>query len=169
MNIRRIEERIDMVGAASWGAIATGVFVALAIQTLLLLLGVAFGVSVGDEALGSGYAVWAVLVQLCSIAIGAALAAALSHTDNRTGGSMAGFLVWAVALVLGGILSGLFLPRRIDETGAWSAFFGAALSLIVALIGGAIGARLNRHRAGMGGEPLIRDEEPLTAHPMGVQ
>jgi len=142
MNTRRLEEGSRLFSAIRWGAIASGVFVALALQTLLLLLGLAFGLSVGDEAIGGGYALWAVIVQLFCLFVGAALAAALSHAHGRSGGIAAGVMTWAVALVIGGALGGFSLTQRLDGTAAWSAFVGALLGLVAAIAGGAFGTTL---------------------------
>lgn len=159
MDTRKLDEGSRLLGAISWAAIATGVFVALALQTLLLLLGLGFGLSIGDGTVGGAYAVWAVVVQLCSIAVGAALAAALSHTGHRMGGVAAGVMTWAVALVLGGLISGFSLMQRLDGAGAWSAFFGALLGLGAAIVGGAFGATI-------AGAERAERTEPLSASPL---
>lgn len=142
MNTRKLEESSRLVGATSWAAIASGVFVALALQTVLLLLGLALGLSVGDEMLGGGYALWAVLVQLGSLAVGAALAAATTHAEHRSGGIVAGIMTWAVAIVIGGALSWISLRGMIGGTGAWSAFVGAVLGLGAAIVGGMFGSMI---------------------------
>lgn len=161
MDTRRLEEGSRLFGATRWSAIATGVFVALALQTVLLLLGLALGRSVGDEAVGGGFALWAIIVQLCSIAVGAALAASTSHADTRMGGIAAGVMTWAVSLVLGGVLSGVAFMRGTDGGDAWSAFFGALLGLGAAILGGAFGATLGRT------SPTSADRgEPLTSRPI---
>jgi hypothetical protein len=141
MNTRKLEESSRLVGATSWAAIASGVFVALALQTILVLLGLAVGLSVGDGMIAGGFALWAVIVQLCSIAVGAALAAATSHAGSRMGGMAAGVMTWAVAITIGGVLSATGMAR-IGENGAWAAFFGALLSLGAALVGGGFGAMI---------------------------
>ncbi len=143
MDSHKLVQASRLVGATSWAAIASGVFIALAMQILLLLLGIAIGLSVGDEDVAGGFALWAIIVQLASIAVGSALAASLSHAETRRGGMAAGVMTWAVALALGGALSGLAVVRSI-EGGAWSAFVGALLGLVVAMLGGAYGATLGR-------------------------
>jgi len=162
MNTRRLEEGSRWLGTIRWSAIASGVFIALALQTLLLLLGLAFGLSVGDETVGGGYALWAVIVQLVCLAIGAAVAAALSHAHGRMSGIAAGVMTWAVSLVIGGALSGFTLTQRLDGTAAWSAFVGALLGLIAAIAGGAFGATLR------GGERGERVEPMAPASPVGT-
>ena len=144
MNTRSLEDGIHSVGATRWSAIATGVFLALALQTILLLFGAAVSSSVGDGVPEGGYAFWALLVQLVSIGTGAAIAAALSHASLRREGIGAGVVVWAVALVFGGLVTVFVLSRGSSETNAWLAFFGALLSLTAAIVGGAFGTRLGR-------------------------
>jgi hypothetical protein len=150
MNTQRLDESSRLVAATSWGAIAAGVFVALALQTALLLLGLAFGLSVGDERIGGGYALWAIIVQLASFALGAALAARIAHAGNQLGGIVAGVMTWAVAVVVNGALGGIALgapaSMRLESTSAWAAFFGIVLALGAAIFGGVMGATRGRTR-----------------------
>jgi hypothetical protein len=155
MVTRKLTEGSRLVGATSWAAIAFGVFTALALQHLLIMFGLALGVSTGDRNVAGGFALWVVIVQLLSIALGAALAARLAHAGNRTGGVAAGVMTWAVALVLGGTLQGVSL-MEIGPTGAWAAFFAALLGLAAAIAGGAAGSSIGRPTAGpVTQEPII--------------
>lgn len=155
-----------MFTAFRWGPVITGVFLALASQAVLLLLGLAIAQSSGDQVPGNGFAVWSVIVQLAAIAFGAVIAASMSHADRRTG-IVAGIMVWAVGLVIGGLATGVALGTRLNEGGAWSAFFGALLGLGAAIIGGLFGSRIGGHR----GARIERIERPVpeageyTAHP----
>ena len=63
-------------------------FVALATQLVLRLLGAAIGLSVGDRTLGDGYAVWSVLVQLFALGLGAGFAAYLENPANPLDGEI---------------------------------------------------------------------------------
>jgi hypothetical protein len=164
MDTRKLEETSRLVGSISWAAIASGVFIALALQILLSLLGLAFGLSVGDRAVGGGYAFWAVLVQLVSIGVGAALAARIAHATRTYGGIAAGIMVWAVALVIGGALPGFMLVQRFDSTvGAWAAFIGAAISLLAAILGGILGSSLG-HRPTSSSLITTEPEIPVISH-----
>jgi len=147
MDTRKLEEGSKLIASTSWAAIASGVFVALALQIVLLLFGLAVGLSVGDKTVGGGYALWAVIVQLFAIAVGAALAARIAHAGHTSGGIVAGIMTWAVSLVLGGALQGFTMVQRFDSTGgAWAAFLGVTLGLGAAIVGGAIGASRWRGR-----------------------
>ena len=172
MDTRRLDESSRLVGATSWAAIASGVFIALALQTLLLLFGLALGLSVGDRAVGGGFALWAVIVQLFAIAVGAALAARLSHAHYRMGGMVAGIMTWAVALALGGTLTGATFGERFASTGAWAGFIGAILGLGAAIVGGAIGSTFGgggrttaTTRSEIVEPPRVEPFEPTTTHP----
>jgi hypothetical protein len=154
MNTRTLEHSSRLVAATSWGAILSGVFVALALQTLLLLLGLAIAGSVGDEVPRGGFALWAVIVSIGSFMIGGALAGSVARADNRASGIAAGALMWAVALVVGNFLTGALgasMPRTsaaaFDTSWAWAPFFAALLALGAAIIGGVLGASLRGRRS----------------------
>jgi hypothetical protein len=159
MDTSSFDEKTRLLGATSWKAIASGVFIALALQALLLLLGLAF--ALGDARVSGGYAAWAVFVQLLSIAVGAALAARLSHLGSRSGGIAAGIMTWAVALVLGGAVQGFMMVPRPSVGSAWAAFFGAVFGLGAAILGGALGATVRGRPSGA--SPTHRDEVPSHA------
>jgi len=145
MDTRRIDQGFSFIGAVNWAAIASGAFIALAIETLLLLFGLGVSSSTGDGTTGNGFAVWAIIVQLCAISIGAALTARLSHMEGRPGGAAAGVMTWAVALVLGGALQGIAISRgHVALGGAWTAFLAALISLGGAIFAGTFGASLGR-------------------------
>ena len=139
MKVRRFDESTGFLGSLSWSAVATGTFIALAVQTVFLLLGLALAMSFGDRAPGGVYSAWTVIVELCAIAIGAALTARLSHAERRSSGIAAGVITWAVVLVLGSVFQGLTMTRALGGSGAWAAFIGAVVSLAAAIAGGALG------------------------------
>lgn len=164
MNTTALDEKTRLVDLTSWRAIAAGVFVALALQILLSLFGLGFALR--DAELGGGYQAWAIIVQLLSIALGAALAARVSHPGSRWGGIVAGGMVWAVALVLGGVVPGLTILPRTPVGSAWLAFVGALLSLGAAIGGGILGATM-RGRAG--GARRLAEGETATHTYVGEQ
>jgi len=152
------------VASTSWSAIACGAFVALALQVLFYWFGLA--VALADGQAGEGYRLWVVLVQLASLAIGGALAARISHADQRAGGVAAGVMTWAVALVLGVVLGG-FAPLTAGTSGpAWAAFLGGLFALGAAILGGLVGAAPGeRPTASLPATSLpsttMRTEEPI--------
>lgn len=152
MNTRTLEQSSKLVAATSWGAILSGVFVALALQTLLLLFGLAISGSVGNHVPEGGFSTWAVIVSIGAFLVGGALAGSVARADNRASGIAAGILMWAVALVAGNFLSG-FLGVARSATGtyntewAWAPFLAALLALGASIIGGMIGASLRGTRS----------------------
>jgi hypothetical protein len=158
MTVRRLDESTGFLGSLSWSAIATGTFIALAVQTVFLLLGLAVATSFGDRAPGGVYSAWTVLVELCAIAIGAALTARLSHAERRSSGVAAGVITWAVVLVLGSVFQGLTMTRALGGSGAWAAFIGAVVSLGAAIVGGWAGVRLGASSGtSLGATPTSRN------------
>ena len=141
------------MSSLSWSAIATGTFIALAVQTVLLLFGLAIATSFGDHLPGTGFGIWMVLVELGAIAIGAALSARLSHAARRGTGIAAGVVTWSVVLVLGTMFQAFTMTRAIGGSGVWAELIGAVASLAAAIVGGAFAV----HLAGSSGSPL----EPL--------
>jgi hypothetical protein len=155
MNTNKIEESSRMLAATSWSAIATGVFVALALQVLLLMLGLAFGVSVGDRRIDTGFAWWSFLVTIVSLVVGGAVTARLSRTYSTLGGMVAGAMTWAVAIVVGGMFGNIVgetLATRVSTSGVWAAFLGILLGLAAAMLGGVLGAT-----RGLGSRPSGTD------------
>ena len=141
MDTHKLEDGSRLLGTVRWGAIATGAFVAVALQTVLMLFGFAIATSTGDHSTGTGYALWALLSQVCALAVGSALAASVGHAETRGAGMAAGAMTWAVALVLGSIVTGF---GHLNEAAAWTAFFGAVLGLGAAMLGGAFAAKTQR-------------------------
>lgn len=93
----------------SWGAVFAGVFLALAVQFLLNLLGVGIGAAVLDP-LGSdnpdagtfsiGGGIWFVVSGLIASFAGGYVASRLSGRPSRSTGSYHGLTAWAVATIV---------------------------------------------------------------------
>jgi len=92
------------VRRASWGAIFAGVFVAIILQIMLTMLGMAIGVTsvqlplqptIRDVATASG--IWLVVTGLISTWIGAWIAGRLSGGPRRADGLIHGIVTWSVA------------------------------------------------------------------------
>ena len=94
----------------SWGAILTGVVVALAAQVLLAMLGAGIGLAsleptqVGDNpaasGMGIGAAVWWALSGILAAGAGGWVAARLAGVPSRQIGLLHGLAVWAVATLV---------------------------------------------------------------------
>lgn len=106
----------------SWRAIFLGLFVGLATQFLLTLLGLAIGLTALDVTgqgnvggLGIGAGIWAAVVPIISWFFAAYVAAYASGALHKASGVLHGLAVWAVGLIavmwlfgmgLGGAISG---------------------------------------------------------------
>jgi len=94
------EDVIPVRSRISWAAVLGGSILALAIWTLLVLLGSAIGLSihdnVGGRSLAVGAVIWAILVTAGSLFLGGFVASQLTTGENKLEGILYGVLVWAV-------------------------------------------------------------------------
>lgn len=97
----------------SWGAIFAGVIVAIALQLLLVMLGLAVGAAAIDPqasnpfaGIGVGSVIWLALSGVASIFAGAYVTGRLSGAVNRSDGGLNGLVVWALFLVVGLFVAG---------------------------------------------------------------
>ena len=88
----------------SWGAIVAGAAVALAIFTLLTLLGAAVGLSVSDDVerdtLGTGAGIWTFLSLVFSLFVGGWVTTKCTLGETRTEAILYGVVLWAVTSTL---------------------------------------------------------------------
>lgn len=103
-----------------WSAVVAGLFLAVATQLVLGLLGVAIGLSAAAEgvtppleAIGVGTGVYMAVASLVSLFVGGYAAAKLSGSIRRVDGALAGVLTWAASLVVTLFLLG----SSLDVTG----------------------------------------------------
>lgn len=93
----------------SWGAVMAGVFVALSLYIVLMMGGVALGMTVGDrvraENLGIGAGVWALVSMLLSLFLGGVVASRISVGENKTEAAIYGVVVWGVFFALLALLT----------------------------------------------------------------
>lgn len=124
----------------SWGAVIAGAIVAIAVGTLLSVLGVAIGATnidtlerstpdAGTFGLASG--IWATFASLLAMGIGGYVAARLSGTNSNQDGILHGLTVWALALILGAAVaaSSLTSIASIAVRGAGAAVGGVATGI----------------------------------------
>jgi len=94
------EDVIPVRSRISWAAIVAGSLLALAVWTLLVLLGSAIGLSIHDNVNGRsiavGAVVWAILVTAGSLFLGGFVASQMTTGENKLEGALYGVLVWAV-------------------------------------------------------------------------
>jgi ABC-type transport system involved in multi-copper enzyme maturation permease subunit len=88
----------------SWGAILAGAAVALAIYSLLAMLGVAVGFSVSDNLEGAdvdtGVGVWTFISLLIALFIGGWVTTQCTAGESRTEALLYGIVLWATTSVL---------------------------------------------------------------------
>ncbi|MFZ4406586.1 MAG: hypothetical protein ACOYOH_04555 [Paracraurococcus sp.] len=99
----------------SWGAVFAGGVVAVAVGTMLNILGVAIGTSAvdatagttpGASAFGIGAGIWLLAANLIGLAVGGYTAARLSGSADGTDGVLHGLSVWAIGFLLSAVLLG---------------------------------------------------------------
>jgi hypothetical protein len=99
-NAIQAEDILPVRSRISWGAIAAGSVLALAMYFLLTLLGGAIGLSVSgnvtDQALGIGAAIWAILTTAGVLFLGGFMASQFTTGENKAEAVVYGLLVWAV-------------------------------------------------------------------------
>lgn len=106
----REEQEIEIARArgrrTSWGAVFAGFIVAIVIQTILTLLGLAIGLGAIDlttgglGGLGTGAAIWAALTAIISLFVGGLVAGHFAGRLTRGSGLLHGVLVWGLSMLL---------------------------------------------------------------------
>ncbi len=100
-------------GLISWPSIVAGAIAAIAIGFVLNVLGLAIGASAfnpyeinrQDETISIGGGLYAMFAQLVALQIGAFIASRTSRYPDHFGGSLTGFMVWALAVFVAVILA----------------------------------------------------------------
>ncbi|MEX0928317.1 MAG: hypothetical protein WD266_07880 [Balneolales bacterium] len=101
--------RSIFISKVSWGAILAGALVAIVVQIVLSMLGIAIGASAINptesggafSGLGIGAALWWVVTALISLFTGAWVAGRMASITNSFEGMMHGIIVWCVATFIG--------------------------------------------------------------------
>ena len=99
-----VDDVLPVRSRVSWGAILAGAVLALALYFLLTLLGGAIGLTIGPDtdaaALGTGAAIWAILVTVVCLFAGGYLASQFTVGENKVEGAVYGALVWATVFAM---------------------------------------------------------------------
>src|SRR5689334_15157637 len=142
----------------SWGAILVALFLVIAIQVLLGLLGIGIGLtSVRPESGGTpdpGNAgivasIWWTLSNIVALVIGGYAAARLSGVWDRLDGTLHGLGTWAIALVLTLALLSTAVGKVVGGT---VNVLGSVLSSAASVVGA--GAQKGAEVAGVGPEQI---------------
>ncbi|HEY2759477.1 MAG TPA: hypothetical protein VGI75_02000 [Pirellulales bacterium] len=120
--VRVPEPLVSVQSRVSWGALLAGSVVAIAIYSLLTMLGIAVGFSVSDrldvDQLGAGAAVWTFVTLLVGMFFGGWVATRCTAGELRSEAILYGIIVW-------GITSTLLIPLTAAGVGLGS---GTALA-----------------------------------------
>ncbi|MEX2599551.1 MAG: hypothetical protein WD533_07845 [Dehalococcoidia bacterium] len=158
-----------------WGPIWAGAIAALATLIILSILGVAVGVTAfeaGDPALETGGMIWGGLAALIAFFVGGFTAGSTAAVGGSLAGAFNGAMVWALGLVVSLLLTTLGAGAAVgalgafgmtgeeaagifgglDETGLWWTFGAMVVGLVVAAIGGLVGAPRENVEANRGAE-----------------
>lgn len=92
-----------------WSAVLAGVAIAVAVQLVLMMLGVASGVALTNllmgETLGYGALMWASVSMVIAAFVGAYVAGRMSGLRRKIDGILHGVISWAVSILLALILA----------------------------------------------------------------
>jgi MFS family permease len=110
-----VDALMSVKSRVSWGALLAGAAVGIAIYSLLAILGIAVGLTVGDDttrdALSTGAAIWAFVSMLVAMFFAGWVATVCTVGENRREAVLYGVIVWAVtsSLLLWSTAAGLSL------------------------------------------------------------
>jgi hypothetical protein len=118
---------------ASWGAIIAGAAVALGVQVLLAVLGIAIGASVIDplyeadpvEGIGIGAGIYFLISATLAVLAGGYVAGALSRIQERRNRTLHGLATWSAVTLLSVLMLATGLGRLVGGT---MSLVGAGLS-----------------------------------------
>jgi hypothetical protein len=100
----RGEDMLSVGSRISWGAITAGVFVALALQFLLTILGSAVGLSLSDRVepanLRTGALIWTIIVTCTAVFVGGMVTSQFTVGENKLEAMLYGIIMWALLLAL---------------------------------------------------------------------
>jgi hypothetical protein len=101
--------RSGLFSTICWSAVLAGVAVAVSVQLVLMMLGVASGIAIANLALGAtlsyGALMWASVSMLIAAFIGAYIAGRMSGLRRKIDGVLHGVISWAVSILLALILA----------------------------------------------------------------
>lgn len=106
----RSVETVTVNRRVAWGALFAGTVAALAVQLLLMVLGMAIGLSVADSALtdrdapgglGVGAGIWWLATMIIALFVGGYVAARLAGLFKAADGVLHGFLTWSLTALIG--------------------------------------------------------------------
>lgn len=160
---------LDVMGVRSrisWGAIAAGAMVALAVYFILTLTGVAVGLEVAsrrDVPLGAGAALWAIVTLLLSMFVGGWTASRLAVGESKLEAVLYGVILWSVLFV------GMFWLVGMGLRTGFGALLGMASGAVTvveeedqpAASANLVNQLAQRYRSELGGRTFVDDLKTL--------
>lgn len=153
------------IGRLRWGATWAGFVVAIATTILLAALGVGIGLALDRAGVGGPLAYWTLGSIIIAVFLGSYLTSRFGNVRDVWTGVLHGVVLWSLIMLLnialGGIARGVagfagissvappmagMQSELTREAGLWF-FIGSLILLIVAAIGGALGAGSEEHEA----------------------
>jgi hypothetical protein len=104
VNVARTEDLLPVGSRVSWGAIFAGAMVALALYLLFSVLGTAIGLTVSSDVeadeLGTGAAIYAILVNLIALFVGGWVTSQCAVGENKLEAGVYGVILWGVVFAI---------------------------------------------------------------------
>ena len=104
VNVARAEDLLPVGSRVSWGAIFAGAMVALAVYLLFSVLGTAIGLTVSRQVeadeLGTGAAIYAILVNLIALFVGGWVTSQCAVGENKLEAAVYGVILWGLVFAI---------------------------------------------------------------------
>ncbi|GJG87384.1 hypothetical protein tb265_25650 [Gemmatimonadetes bacterium T265] len=148
----------------SWGAVFAGLAIATALQIVLTLFGLAFGLGSynpgGEKALGIGTGIWAILSLLIALFLGGTTTGRLAGRLTRTDGFLHGALLWALSTLLTVYLLSRGIGAVVGTTfGIVGRVAGTAASAVASGAASAVGSGASAAAGAVANNPgALRDQ-----------
>ena len=150
----------------SWGAIAAGAMIALAVYFVLTLLGIAVGLEIAlrrDVSIGAGAALWSIFTLLFSMFVGGWSVSRLAVGESKLESVLYGVILWGVLFV------GMFWLIGVGVRVGFGALMGLASGAVTVVVeddvpadtSGVVSSIAQRYNTELGGQKFADDLKKL--------
>jgi len=147
----------------SWGAIAAGAMVALAVYFVLTLTGVAVGLETAsrrDIPLGAGAALWAIVTLLLAMFVGGWTVSRMAVGESKLESILYGVILWSVLFV------GMFWLVGMGVRAGFGGLLGMASGAVTVVVeedqpSNLVGTLTQRYQSELGGQKFVDDLKTL--------